>query len=93
MPAFDEDEFCTVAIMEAGPAHGDIHYRAVVIPQVPGEGFVVQTGTYMEAERICDLLARFQLFCYEQRVMPDYSNAVFVEAWNAKDHEWEDTDE
>jgi len=82
-----------VAQMPQPPLHAALMYRAVVIPQVPGEGFVVQTGTQREAESVCDILARFQLFMLEEKVMPDYSNAVFVEKWNWDDKEWEDVED
>jgi hypothetical protein len=82
-----------VATSKQAPVHGNICYRAVVIPQVPCEAFVVQVTTFEEAEVVCDILARFEMFLFEHKVISDYSNAVFVEKWNWDDKEWEDVED
>lgn len=74
-----------------GPVKPDLLYRAVIIPQVPGRGFVVQAPTFAIAEAVSECLALFQLHLFENSIVGDYSNAVFVEMW--EDGEWTDAEE
>lgn len=73
------------------PVRPNLKYRAWIIPQVPGKPFTVQTGRREEAEQVEIILALFQLFLYDQGVMPDYSNATSVEEWDGED--WMDCDD
>jgi hypothetical protein len=45
------------------------------IPQVPMSPFLYPVPTVEAAEMLCDALARYDLFQYENNVKGDYSNA------------------
>jgi hypothetical protein len=74
---------------DAEPVRGDLDYRVCVVPQIPGNAFCVQVDEPDSAHQIADVLADFQLFLGDNRIMPDYSNCVWVEHWDGT--EWEDT--
>jgi len=56
------------------------------IPQVPMEPFHVFVKNYEEALLLIRVLANYDLFQFENRVKPDYSNAGGLEVW--EDGEW-----
>lgn len=56
--------------------------RVVHIPQVPMNGFVVEVKNEREAFLVENTLAEQHLFLYENNVIPDYSNAIFIEMWD-----------
>ncbi len=74
--------------------------RVVHIPQVPMKGFEVEVRNEREAYLVYQTLANQHLFLYENNVIPDYSNVIFVEMfedgewvsyWNEKEMmEWDD---
>jgi Superinfection exclusion gene product 17 len=45
------------------------------IPQVPMEPFIYRVPTLEAAKILCDALAQYDLFQYENKVKPDYTNA------------------
>lgn len=45
------------------------------IPQVPGPMFEVPVATLDEAKKLLDVLAKYDLFQFENRIKPDYANA------------------
>ena len=49
------------------------------IPQVPGEPFHYPVTTPEEGARLCDCLAKYDLFQYENNIKPDYFNAGGLE--------------
>ena len=59
------------------------------IPQVPGTPFHVYVDTPQEAQRLLHVLARYDLFQYENRIKPDYCNAAGLERYEADGGEGE----
>lgn len=61
------------------------------IPQVPMEGFKVAVKSIEEAKKILDVLADYDIFQFEHKVKPDYSNAAGLEVFDGKEWvDWED---
>ena len=58
------------------------------IPQVPMKGFRVDVDSPSEAKKILNVLADYDIFQYENRIKPDYSNASGLEEFDGK--EWTD---
>lgn len=58
------------------------------IPQVPGKPFTVDVATPQEAKALLDVLARYDIFQFENRIKPDYCNAGGLRMWGGK--EWEE---
>lgn len=75
----------------AGPKTTE--YRLWHIPQIPMKAFTRDFDDLAEAQRALDMLADYDLFQYENRVKPDYSNAGGVMRWNADDGCYEELDE
>lgn len=64
------------------------------IPQVPGEPFLVEVNNPVEGRRLLDILAEYDLFQFNHRIKPDYSNAGGLHVFNKDTSEWEEwTDE
>lgn len=61
------------------------------VPQIPGTAFRTTVDTPKEAKLLMVTLGKYDLFQFEQRVKPDYSNAGGVEEF--LDGEWLDVDE
>lgn len=79
---------------------GDL--RVWHIPQIPGKPFYVDVLTIEEGEKICDILAEYDLFQFDNRIKPDYANANGIEryeedagdmGWFEVDLEWEKENE
>ena len=66
------------------PQEGDL--RIWWVPQVPGKPFHVDVSNIREALVLLDVLAKYDLFQYEHRIKPDYSNAGGLEVF--EDGEW-----
>ena len=64
----------------------DIKLRVWWIPQVPMKPFHVEVKDIEEAKKIMVVLADYDLFQYDNRVKPDYSNAGGLEVF--EDGEW-----
>jgi len=61
------------------------------IPQIGMVGqFRVPVTSVEEGFRVCDILARYDLFQFENRVKPDYANVGGVQIF--EDGEWYDMD-
>lgn len=58
------------------------------IPQVPGKPFEVSVGTLREGKLLLDALAHYDIFQYENKIKPDYSNAQGLMVY--EDGEWTD---
>ena len=71
------------------PKEGDL--RVWWIPQVPMEPFWVDVESLKEGFKLCDVLGKYDMFQYENKVKPDYSNAGGVVRF--EDGEWCDVDE
>lgn len=52
------------------------------IPQVPGKAFTVEVETVAEGVKLLDILADYDLFQYENRIKPDYSNGGGLNMWD-----------
>ena len=63
------------------PKQGDL--RIWWIPQVPMKTFHVPVANIKEARLILDTLAYYDLFQFENKVKPDYSNAGGLEVYVA----------
>lgn len=77
-----------IAKENEAPKKSGLAYRAIIVPQVPGNAFVVQTNSFDTAETLADCLAMFQLHLFKHGIMGDYSNAVFVEFWDEEEQDW-----
>lgn len=53
------------------------------IPQVPGTPFEVDVQTLREARLILNVLGRYDIFQFENRIKPDYSNAGGLRIWSS----------
>jgi hypothetical protein len=58
------------------------------IPQVPMHAFRVYVESIKEAKKMIEVLAVYDLFQYEYKVKPDYSNVNGLQVY--KDGEWVD---
>jgi hypothetical protein len=52
-----------------------IMFKVWWIPQVPMKSFQVQVCSVEEGRKICDVLAAYGLFQYQNNIKPDYANA------------------
>lgn len=62
--------------------------RVVHFPQIPCNGFKVEVNNLVEAKKIMDVLANYDLFQYENRIKPDYCNSTVLEEFNEDNQEW-----
>lgn len=60
------------------------------IPQVPMPAFRYSVPDLATGILLCDALAQYDLFQYENHIKPDYSNTGGIEVYN--DGEWESID-
>lgn len=73
--------------MKNRPTRGDL--RVWWIPQVPMKPFRVPVATIGEAKLILKTLANYDIFQFENRIKPDYSNAGGLECFSQDDDgEW-----
>lgn len=59
--------------MASDPKNGDL--KIWWIPQVPSKAMEYSVTGLVEAKRMLDLLAKYDIFQYEQDIKPDYANA------------------
>jgi hypothetical protein len=57
-------------------------------PQIPCEPFIVKVESLEEADKIMNTLANYDLFQYENKIKPDYSNMAILEQWDEEEQEW-----
>lgn len=63
------------------------------IPQIPMKAFHAEVATLAEAKRTLTILANYDLFQFDNKVKPDYSNAGGLQVFQP-DSEWvEDGDD
>lgn len=74
-------------------------FRVWHMPQLPGPTFYVYVDTLKEARVVEDTLAFYDLFQFENKIKPDYSNFAGIERFDAEgdpgDEEglqWEEVD-
>lgn len=67
-------------------------WRVWWIPQVPMKQFNFEVPTLGEGRRMCDCLAEYDKFQFENRIKPDYCNTggVQVSHQDFCDGDWED---
>jgi hypothetical protein len=70
-----------------------VRYRVWWVPQVPMKAFYVEVDDLKTAVKIVDVLADYDIFQYENRVKPDYSNVGGVQVWSEDENDWLDLDE
>ena len=73
---------------------GNPEFRVWWIPQVPMKSFKYDVPSLDAGVMLCDALAQYDLFQYDNRVKPDYSNAGGI-SWRHPEHtdgEWVDVD-
>jgi hypothetical protein len=58
------------------------------IPQVPMKSFHVEVSNVNEAKLLLKVLADYDIFQFENRIKPDYSNAGGLQTWDGE--EWVD---
>lgn len=71
------------------PKEGDL--QVWIIPQIPGEAFLIDVNSIPEGKKILDALGDYQLFMLQNEVIPDYSNVGGIRRWEQDD--WCDVDE
>ena len=65
--------------------------RAWHIPQVPMQPFKIYVSSPKEAKFVMEILAIYDLFQFNQKIKPDYSNAQGLEVFeNNEWSEWQD---
>ena len=77
---------------QSHPTEGSL--RVWWCPQVPCNTFFVSVATKEEGERICEVLASYDMFQLVNRIKPDYCNTGGIQVF--EDGEWldcEDEDE
>ena len=67
------------------PKKGDL--KVWWIPQVPMKSFYIDVSTVAEGVKIMDILADYDLFQFENRIKPDYSNAGGINMFDPTDTE------
>lgn len=60
------------------------------IPQVPMKAFRVDVESTKEAKKLLDVLANYDIFQYENKIKPDYSNTGGLETYNEETKKWEE---
>lgn len=62
------------------------------IPQVgmKGKSFKVDVPDIKTANVVMDVLAKYDIYQFENNIKPDFSNVGGLEVWNEKEQEWED---
>ncbi len=69
-------DFATSLVLEAQKASklDNLKLKVWWIPQVPMEAFEVEVETINEGRKLCDVLANYDAFQFENRIKPDYCN-------------------
>jgi len=75
-----------MAKKEVKPKNGDL--QVWWVPQVPMKAFTVPVKSLREAKLTLDTLARYDIFQFENKVKPDFSNAGGLNVF--EDGEWVD---
>lgn len=65
--------------MSNEPKDGDL--RVWWIPQVPMKAFTVPVDSLDEGRKLCDVLADYDRFQYENNVKPDYVNMGGIQVY------------
>lgn len=57
----------------------DAKWRVCHFPQIPCKAFEVECDTLEQAEKVSDVLALYDIFQFENKIKPDYSNSTYIE--------------
>ena len=68
------------------------HYIVWWIPQIPGKAFEVGTDSAEFARKLEGVLADYDLFQFEHRIKPDYSNMGGTVEWDDDEGAYIDVD-
>lgn len=58
------------------------------VPQIPMKAFYVDVETPEEAIKVLDILAKYDLFQFQNCVKPDYCNVQGLEELDEQENEW-----
>lgn len=61
------------------------------IPQIPGKPFEVEVDSLETAKLLCDVLARYDIFQFENRIKPDFANMNGI-VYLSAEGDWCDVD-
>jgi len=67
-------------------ANNNFDLRVYWIPQVPMQPFYVYVDSIDEGKKVCEILADYDLFQFDNNVKPDYCNSGGIECF--EDGEW-----
>jgi hypothetical protein len=62
--------------------------RVSHFPQIPCEPFEVEVTSVEEGVKIMKVLAQYDIFQFEQKIKPDYSNATVLCKFDEEENEW-----
>lgn len=67
-------------------------YRVWWVPQVgmPGPRFICDVSSLKEAVLLCQTLAQYDMYQFENHIKPDFCNMGGVEMWDETEDEWVD---
>ncbi len=51
-----------------------VKYRVWWIPQIPMKAFLYEVPDVKTGQMLCDVLAKYDMFQFENNVKPDYAN-------------------
>lgn len=72
----------------------EVEFRVWWIPQIPGGPFLADVPDLATGVLLCDVLAKYDLFQFEQNIKPDYANVGGMSYRHPvlTDGEWQDFD-
>ena len=85
----DIDNWLTIRVQEDFKMK-IVKLRVCHYPQIPCDPFIVEVESLEEARMIKSTLGNYDLFQYENKIKPDYSNMSTVEQWDEDEQEWYD---
>lgn len=68
-------------------------FRVWWVPQLPMQPFFYTVDSLSEAYHMTDMLAKYDLFQYENNVKPDYANVGNIQMWDEEDQDWFDLED
>lgn len=72
----------------AEPKHGDL--KVWWIPPIPGKAFEVPVASVEEASKLCDVLADYDAFQFENNIKGDYCNVGGLMMFDGDVADWFD---
>lgn len=68
-------------------------FRVCHIPQIPRPMFIVEVEDLKSAKLMQKTLCDYDLFQFDNKIKPDYSNASFIQCFCDEYNDWEDLTE